>query len=176
MKQKTIYTTETLKARCIEEGQCWIWQGYFGNGTPMANHAGKFQAVRRIFTELTQGETKKGGYYAPTCGEPKCVNPDHTAWHNPASHYRRMGVVAMASESAQQVRRAKISASKRRISDDAITDIMHSNDNAKIVAARHGISPSTVSKYRRGVSGVTLQCNPWAALMPTNDNKSRKAA
>lgn len=176
MKQKTTYTMETLKARCVEEGECWIWQGYFGNGTPMVSHAGKFQAVRRVFTELTQGETRKGGYYVPTCDEKTCVNPEHTAWHNPANHYRRMGAVAMASESGQQIRRAKISAAKRQISDEAIADIMHSNDSSRVVASRHGISPTTVTKYRRGISGTTLQCNPWAGLMPANDSKTRRAA
>jgi hypothetical protein len=162
-KHYTIHTPETLRARCMEEGDCLIWQGYYGNRTPMVMHNGLFMPVRRLFTLLLKGESRPG-FYSPTCGNSGCVEPAHTVWRSHSQHAKSMVKRANASASTQMIRRAKISATKRKISDQALHDIMNTNASGPVLAERHGISRTLVSRYRRGMTGQNLANNPFAGL------------
>ena len=161
----TIHTAESLRERCIEEGDCLIWQGYRCGRTPMVYDIDKMVAVRRIFTRLLRGATNDGGYYAPTCGNASCVEPGHTVWRSQAQHSAHMGTAASASASAPPVRRAKISNAMRRISAEAVQDICQSDEPLRTLAARHGISRTMVSRYKTGKSGTRLAMNPFLGLM-----------
>ena len=81
----THHTEQSLRERCVEEGDCLIWQGYLGNRTPMVMHAGKLQAVRRLFTQLLKGEAKPQGYHE--LGEIKALSSK--TWNHPtlAGHF-----------------------------------------------------------------------------------------
>jgi hypothetical protein len=79
---RTYHTIETLKARTIDEGDCWLWQGYIQNGTPQVMHYRQnkkgMYSVRRLLRELQVGRAMPDGHYGNTCGNPQCVSPDHT--------------------------------------------------------------------------------------------------
>ena len=164
-KTFTVHTPESLRERCTEDGDCLIWQGYSTNKTPMVSHNGQLVSVRRLFTTLIKGQVRSAGYYTTSCGTNGCVEPSHIVWRSQSQHSRAMAKTANGSISVQLTRRAKISATKRRISDEALHDIRHSNESGPVLAERYGISRTTVNNYRRASSGRTLATNPWAGLL-----------
>lgn len=161
----TVHTVKSLRARCIEEGECLIWQGYTAGRSPMVYDATRMVSVRKLFTRLLRGSVKDDGYYVSICGDDLCVEPKHTTWRSQAQHASRMGIAASVSASAQQRRRARISNTKRSISLEAVHDICTSNETVRALAAKHGISPAMVQRYRAGKSGVSAATNPFAALL-----------
>lgn len=160
----TLHTAESLRVRCVEEGECLIWQGYFAGRTPMVYNITRMVSVRRLFTLLTRGAAKGGGYYVPTCGDDRCVDPKHTAWHSRSEHASKMAKNANASISAQQVRRAKVSNTRRSISVQAVMEIRNSDEPVRVLAAKYGISRTMIQRYKTGKSGVSLSLNPFAGL------------
>ena len=79
-RKTRIHTVATLHSRCIEEGDCWIWQGACdGHGKPQVRHLGKTVYVRRLMRELKDGRRiPTGKVVACKCGMDKCVSPAHT--------------------------------------------------------------------------------------------------
>ena len=93
-KPRTIktHTLESLHARCVEEGDCLIWQGYSANNTPQvymagptsnAGHNGRPVSVRWLMA-LLEGDAEaaaeqepgaRRGFWVATCGVSGCVAP-----------------------------------------------------------------------------------------------------
>lgn len=164
MRQKTVHTLQTLRAQCVEDGGCLTWRGYHGNKVPMVYHDGQLVAVRRLFTRLLTGHAHDHGYYGLTCENKSCVEPLHTVWRSKKQHSSHMAKAANQSSSVQAIRRAKISAARLTLSAEIMHDILSSNESGPILAARHGISRSTVNNYRRGKRAATRAHNIWAGL------------
>ena len=165
MRQPKTHTVQSLKQRTIEVGDCWEWQGYYGNGTPQVSQNGKMQAVRRVFTELLGGQIKKG-YYIPKCRNNRCVNPDHTAFNDPKTHLTKIGKVALKSPT----RRLKIQIHKRKTISkltQEIADVIRvSDDNSRVLAEKYGVNKSVICRIKRGEAWVNLS-NPFAGLIRT---------
>jgi hypothetical protein len=104
------HTVETLKARTIEEGDCWNWTGYLGNKVPAVSHDGKMTSVRRLFRDLMGSSVKVGWFVLPTCGNNICVNPEHSKALSPKQFRQHMGKRAGGSIT----RKMKIQAFKQR--------------------------------------------------------------
>ena len=70
-------TIERLIARCVEEGDCLLWQGGCdGHGRPQCRHGGKTCYVRRVMRELVDGKPVPAGRVVPACcGHRLCVSP-----------------------------------------------------------------------------------------------------
>jgi histone H3/H4 len=172
-------TDEEIRAMCHEEGDCLMWQGYMANGTvpmmmatvPRASDPPdrppqrRMNSVRAIFTHLLTGEPIKAGYYVPKCEHARCVAPAHTAFRDSKTHMRTMWKSLRKMPVEMAMRNAKISKAKRRLSDEAIQEIMTSSEPASVVAARLGCSKATVCGYRRGTRGMQRGSNPFAELV-----------
>ena len=77
MRKITYHTTESLKQKTIEVGDCWEWQGYEQNNTPQVCHAGKLVSVRRLFSELIGKKVPNDWYVVARCENKKCINGEH---------------------------------------------------------------------------------------------------
>jgi hypothetical protein len=60
------------------KGECWVWSGQFKYGSPVvfSFHAQAMASVRRALA-LEQGPLPDGARHKPTCGDPRCVSPEH---------------------------------------------------------------------------------------------------
>ena len=61
----------------VQVGKHWVWVGpFYPSGEPKAEFNGKRVLARRVSWVLAGGAayTRK---FRVTCGNPKCVNPDH---------------------------------------------------------------------------------------------------
>ena len=90
MKQKTVHTVESLLARTEEEGECLLWTGWMaGKSAPYVYDGEKMVSVRKMICHL-QGRELTGDYFGCSCGNDRCINPEHITQRSKTNHLRRM--------------------------------------------------------------------------------------
>ncbi len=155
-----------IRSRCREDGDCWIWRLGFTSRQVPSMHAGKkIVGVRRVVAELL-GMTVAGKKVTNTCGDKRCVCPDHvlpiaaSALGKPSA--KRTGYAQLA------VRNKKISDAKRahhsKITEAQAREVRESPETLKQVAGRLGISVSTAQRIRAGKLWKTYGATPFSGL------------
>lgn len=144
-------TLEAIRAKCTEEGDCWLWNGALSHGTTptMRIDGDKHQvSVRRYVLEL-QGKKVDGLKATNTCNDPRCVCPAHAvAW--PTSRMLKR-VAVTSGYGLCPARNAKIAAGKRQhspVTPELVTEIRNSPESGHAIARRLGLSQSTVQAIR----------------------------
>lgn len=156
---------ERIHARCIEEGDCLIWQDYSKDGKhPQIKIAGKVYYVRKVLWGAQNGEMPAGKVLAKTCETRNCVC--HTEPQTVSEIQTRVGATGVFSTPQ---RGAKIAAAKRaacgKISMEQALDIRNGAASVKEMAKRYGICPSLAGGIRRGERWKEYGANPFAGLM-----------
>lgn len=167
-KARTTHTLESLRQRVIEVGDCWEWQGYHQNNTPqvIAYPGGvkKMVSVRRMLRELVTGQPQPDGNYSNTCGNHRCVNPDHTIYRNESGHMRDMGRKRKVSAvTANKLRKYRVENGLAKLDESKAQEIRLSSEPAPVLAERFGVSKSWITKIRRGKAWRVLS-SPFAGL------------
>ena len=167
-RPRTTHTLDSLKARCIEVGDCWEWQGYLGNNTPQVvaypDGKKKMVSVRRLLRELITGQPQPDGHYSNTCGNRLCVNPDHTIWKSEAVHMKTMGRKRKVSAvTANKLRKYRVDNGLAKLNEYKAQIIRLSPEPAPVLAERFGVSKSWINRIRRGAAWRVL-AGPWMGL------------
>ena len=167
-KARTIHTVDTLKARTVEEGDCWLWQGYAINKTPQVatypDGKKKMTSVRRLMRELVTGQAQPNGHYSNTCGNPLCVNPDHTIWRGQEAHMRAMASKRRVSDvTANKLRKFRVESGLAKLDESKAQEICSSTESGQVLAERYGVSRSWVNRIKRNEVWRMLS-NPWKGL------------
>lgn len=167
MKKPAVHTTESLKARCTEEGDCWLWDGYLGNGVPMVHHEGKMVAVRKLLTALAGKSIKRGAYFSPSCGNALCVCPDHIVRRSQNEHSGHMARM-LAQSPANDLRILKLTQTRRsryaKLTLDDARMARASTESSQKVAEKLGVTKALIARIRRGVQWKD-HANPFGGLM-----------
>lgn len=164
-KPVTIHTLESLRANCIEEGDCWIWQGSNKKRIPWVYHEGRMVAARVLVRQL-QGKPFAGLFMSCSCDESRCINPDHILARSQAEHTAHM--TARANQGTVKIIRIRNLTQTRR-KDSKLTieqarEIRTSDEASSVLARRHGIDKSQVARIRRG-EAWREHTSPFAGLM-----------
>ena len=167
-RARITHTEDSLKARCIEVGDCWEWQGYIANNTPQViAYPGGFKkmvSVRRLLRELVTGQAQPDGHYGNTCGNHRCVNPDHTIWKSENAHMRHMAKKRKVSNvTANKLRKYRVESGKAKLCESKAQEIRLSSESAPVLAERFGVSKSWITKIRRGKAWRVLS-SPFVGL------------
>ncbi len=161
----TYHTPESLEAKTIEVGDCWEWQGYFGNKVPSICHGGKMTSVRRLFADLLDLGYPKGGFIVARCENGVCVNPRHFKHYTDA----KFSVYRSKRAAGNPLRAAKIQAFKRRTSakltQEQADAIRCSDRPSREEAKIYGVDKSLICRIRSGKAWVNLSANPFAGLL-----------
>lgn len=165
------HTLDTLRARCVEEGSCLIWQGYYNSqGLPMvyAQHpagsqgrAGKNVSVRWLTAllagnEQAQAELAPGakkGMWRATCGVHGCVEPTHIKRLDTRAHLAEIARQSHANPVAESLRTERIARTRRAQSGKVDMPTMRaavaSPRPAAHIAREIGVSKGSVARWRR---------------------------
>ena len=163
---KTKSLIEKIQGHVVEQDGCWIWTGAVQIAcgcVPTMNHNGKVGAVRRFILE-EQGVVLGKRVATYTCGNPKCVHPDHTA---PAT--RRAVQLRSAKESgyaSNPARRKKLAENARKrakLSMELAAEIRNAEGTQRQIAQRYGVSQSVVGRVIRGQAWLSYS-SPFAGL------------
>lgn len=141
-----------IRARCIEEGDCWIWQRAFDHTAPaMRPPDGRRIVVNVRRFMLAQQRDMTGLLASNRCGDRRCVAPDHLI----AVTRRRLQQLTAERTGYHRhpVRRAKMAAAataRAGIGAEKVAAILASDEPGRVIAQRLGVSLSTVQAWRNG--------------------------
>ncbi len=158
---------EKIRMRCIECGDCWLWQGACEAGsTPvMRAHGKKLVRVRRHVLSLMGVMLKKNFLAVSTCAESRCVAPDHAeAWTRKRLQTR---TASLTRYGASSIRRAKIADACRarsKVTPEIVEFIRSDERSGRALALALGLSQSTVADIRAGNTWRDYS-NPFMALV-----------
>jgi hypothetical protein len=162
-RHKKPFEMSAITSRIIEEGSCHIWQGYLGNGVPMVFYGGAMKPVRLVISYLLKKNTPEKGYWSSKCLNKLCVNPAHSVHRNQEEHMAYLGSCILNTPAKNELRKLKISNSRRKITDEQLDHIISSEKTCKAIADDVGISKGMVARYRRAKAGKSQ--NFWKGLM-----------
>jgi len=154
-------TLEWLEARVrADDDGCWIWTGYTTkHGQPQARLNYQLILVRRVVWEMTHDkELKSTMWVAAKCNKPGCCHPDCMVARTRSQALKGRGMTLL--------HRAAIATAKRRnsdIPDEVVAEVRASDEQARQMACRLGLTESYVSLVRRGKIRVDLR-NPFTGL------------
>jgi hypothetical protein len=162
-------TLEDIKARCrnaneIEEGDCWIWDGFAQKKKfPRAWINGELVYLRRYVYELGVGQIQPKRVIGMKCDDTLCLNPDHMA-----AKSKQQSVRAWAKKGAYcgEKSRGKIAAIMRersKLSQQDIEEIRATSSSTE-AAQRFGISVEYAYQIRTYKRWRDLKANPFAGL------------
>lgn len=158
-----------IKDRCVEVGDCWIWQGAVGaSGYPITKASGVKSGcvlVRRLAVELDGRPAKPRQPVRATCNDKKCCNPDHLV----PSTWSAIGKIAGASGAFSGVNRcAKIAKAKRerdaKLTVEQVQEIRESTEAQRKIAERMGVNKNVIQSIRAGKAWKDYS-NPFAGLI-----------
>lgn len=153
LKPGQVHTMETIKARTVEEGDCWLWQAGTSHGTPALRHDGRIMQVRRyIFTQLLGRETQ-GRFVTMRCDHLNCVNPDHIVLQT--RHQLQQRTARRTQYGSNPARNLKIARAKQAASHltwERVREIRAMEGTSRGIARALGMTFSTVHMIRLGAS------------------------
>lgn len=158
-------TLATMLARCVEEGDCLIWQGYMAlRNTPMVSHKRRMYGSRRVIAFLSGHPMahRDDGMWGAKCGTLGCCAPDHLVFRTYSQQAKHMA--KSATKLSMKLRCLKVSQkADRKIPLEDIESIRSSTESASVLVARYGCSKSLIIKYRK-LPHITQTVGPWAGL------------
>ena len=151
-------TLEGIKARCVTEGDCWLWQGASdGHGRANMRRDGRSVPVRRVVRELVDGQPiPTGKRVAAKCGDKECVSPECSVI---VSHKVALRMAAKRGAYGNLSRTMKGMATKRassKFSEEVIALVRAHPGTSKEAAAANGMSVSHAKAIRRGVARASF--------------------
>ena len=157
---------EYVYLRSEEIGDCWEWQGALQacGTTPMMRYQQRTTSVRRLIMQ-DKGLEVQGKVATSTCGNHLCVNPEHLELITRKRLTKR--VASKLNRSVSMLRKAQISASVRqrsKLTAEQAEEIRQAEGNQRDIAKQYGISQSTVSVIKRGLTWQDYN-NPFAQLI-----------
>lgn len=151
-------TLESIKARCEEEGDCWIWQqGTNSMGQPNARDGDKSVQVRRRVWELSHVDRDigKGMFVIAGCTHKLCVSPtcalrlngrQYMAWLN--KHGKVNTVATQAARTAAVRARPATKLTLEKAAE--LAKRINAGEDRGTVAADYGISRCHANRVARG--------------------------
>lgn len=154
-----------VRERIEEVGECWEWQlAFHSGGYPVAHWGGKVLNVRRaLLKELGADVERRFATYR--CGNCLCVRPEHIEAATRAKIHKR--AAKKTKYGTLITRRQKLAAAARRrsrLTPEQVEAIRNDSRPQRTVALEYGISQSTVSLIRLGLTWRDYT-NPFSQLL-----------
>ncbi len=160
---------DAMRARTIEVGECWEWQGCISSGhSPRVHYAGRARSARKLMLALAgrPSEPPPGHKLVTTCGNPRCVRPEHLAIISFATHVR----TRLVPGTNMALKNAKIAHARRQRQTKLTAADVHelrrsgNTETAAQAAARLGVSVGHINDIRRWRVWRDHTASPWAGM------------
>lgn len=178
---EAVSSLKDIKARCIEVGECWEWQGAFSNSrSPAATIPTQYPhqpgvRARRVGAHVLAWEAanmKSSGSMMVyrTCFNKTCCNPAHLRRGTSAQmseFLAKNGKCKRKPSAIASITRAKRQ-TQAKLSMDQAREIRASTEGVVALADRYGVNKSLISRIKAGKawreSVVTSSVFSWGAL------------
>ena len=163
MRTISVQTVDKLLARTEEVGECLEWQGYITNGVPQVSHAGRMIGVRRLMLMLQGIEIKNTMYASCSCGNPRCVKPEHIVRRTSQQHFAKMANMGAYNPAARIAKSTMKRRQRSRMTLEMVREIRSSDKPSQQLADELGFGRQTISRIRSGHSWKEI-ASPFAGL------------
>lgn len=134
----------------IGRSGCWIWAGAGkGNGYGNFRLADRTLPAHRASFILFCGEDCEGLDVCHRCDNPACVNPDHLFLGTRLANMQDCKKKGRTAKGAALGDRRGSSGPAAKLTWDQVRDIRASNDPAKVIGARYGVTNDNINRIRR---------------------------
>jgi len=138
-----------IRAKSVEEGNCWLWQGAMHTGMPVIRHNGKVVNVRRIIAQEFLYIDVDGKLATARCGNGKCCAPEHVDVVTRQTLQRRTIARTQFHQRVTFKEKAAQAARARSPLDHAMVDAIRADERpGREIADELGVAHSTVQHIR----------------------------
>lgn len=156
---------DRVMKNATEDMDCLIWRRSSCNGHPAMRVDGKTMLVRRVLWEELNGVIPAGQIIRASCGDIRCVNPDHLSLTSYARLAKELGAMGIMSGKVRSAAIAKAKQAKAlAINHEIVRDIRTSSASGVELSKQYGISQNLVSKVRLHKCWKEWTNNPFAGL------------
>jgi len=149
-KPATIHTTESLLARTVEVGDCKEWLGYCNNDNPRVYHEGRLHPVRKVLCWLRGQNVPSHFFVSNSCGNPKCIAPEHIVMRTPKQHAIIMSKRVNYQHPSRVLKLTEKAQVRRKLTDEQLHEILTSDKSRRMLGKEFSVNPSLISKIRSG--------------------------
>lgn len=160
-------TITDIYARCIEEGDCMIWQGALTDqGYPLMKFNGKSTSVRRVVMTLDGRIPKSGQPVACSCNEKRCVAKEHLSRSTFSKISQKVADSGLYASKARCAKVAEVNRNRKdtRLSIEIARDIRTSEESGQVLADQYGVGRNRISAIRRGEIWKEYGATPFEGL------------
>lgn len=164
-----------IKDRCVIEGDCWNWQGAMQScgstptihlSHPITGKKAVMGVRRAILLEKHKDNPHflKGKLATYSCGNSKCVCPEHThAVARKTLQKRLVDELGYLQSPLRMQKLARALRAKSQLTPEMVAQIRADEAPQKETAARFGVSQAAISKIKRGATWKDYS-SPFAQL------------
>lgn len=165
---------ESIRMRCVECGDCWLWQGAMSDSRsskrPVMQHENKVQSVRRVVAGAV-GKKIVGNLRASNiCADSRCVAPDHVKIMDQKQIQTRASEITKHQSNPARIKKMQQSLPQKILNWEMVHEIRASDKTHRQLAAEYGVTPCTIWGVKTHRSWREYQANPFSGLM-TNYRK-----
>lgn len=134
----------------VEEGDCLVWTGRTGHGSPIARLCGQVRTIRPVVLALAGTLIPAGMVAVDTCRHPGCVRLDHLRVATKKQLGRRTskeGSLRRPPRIAALIRAGQ-TRKNLKLNHEIADQIRRSSLSAEEEAAIRGVAPSTIRDVR----------------------------
>jgi hypothetical protein len=165
-RPKAVHTLESVLARTTEVGDCLEWQGFMQDGrTPLIKVHNRLVTVRRFIRELQGEPAAPGRFLSASCGNQRCVNPDHILERTSRQHARYIASCVNMRSPVRIVKLQRMNAHRRALTDEQVQVVRTDPRSATALAREFGCSKSVICDIRNGKTYRQVAANPWDQLL-----------
>lgn len=158
-------TLMSIIDRTLEEGDCLLWTGATGeSGHPIYKPGtGPCTLVRRDVFRLAGGTLIPRQPIDTTCGDKRCVNPEHMVQSTISKIAKKAAVRGAWSGLARKVKIAEAKRGTMKLTIYQAREIRASDETGPVLALRYGVDKSLINNIKRGVAWRDYS-SPWSGL------------
>lgn len=160
-RNSPIRSLDDIKARCIEVGECWEWQGAVaGDGQPRHRMGGRDRKAHHTAFEFAGKLKPEGKYLVRCCGNLMCVNPKHIEPMNRSEQMKlaaSMGKCSRPDQTAARTRGNRARSKYTMEMAEKVRTMRQGGEKCIDIAAHLDIPVDVVSKMSRGLMWAPLQ-------------------
>jgi hypothetical protein len=144
------YLMDKIRANCVEEGDCLIWQ--LGSAKiPHLSIGGKKVSVRKLVLELARVEIlAQAKFFGVSCGTPMCVAEAHIRQRSRVQHARYFGNLGVYSGPLKIAKMAASKRAKSKLDDAKVAAIRASDKSSMALSAEYGVAASYITSIKAG--------------------------
>lgn len=144
------YLRDRIMSRCIEEGDCLIWQGGSAK-VPYLTIQSKKVSVRKLMLQLHGVEIlTQSKFFGVGCETPMCVALDHIRQRSKAQHAKYFGNLGVYSGPVKIAKMAATKRAKSKLDDEKVAAIRASDKSSMALSAEYGVAASYITSIKAG--------------------------